>query len=71
MTSARTVHKMRQVRDAERWVIFIAVACVEELDAYDQMPAGGDYRPYLARMAESQEALKSAVAALKAAEVTS
>ena len=57
--------------EAERIVLTAAVACVEDLDEYDQMPIGGDYRPYLARMHESQEALRAAVAALKAAEVAS
>lgn len=59
----------RNVRDAERIVISRAVACVDDMDAYDEMPHGGDYRPYLARMGESQEALRAAVAELKAAEV--
>ena len=60
-----------KVHDAERIVISRAVACVDDMDAYDQMPYKGDYRPYLARMNESQEALRAAVAALKAAEVAS
>ena len=60
-----------KVHEAERIVLTAAVACVDDMDEYDQMPSGGDYRPYLARMNESQEALRAAVAALKTAEVAS
>ena len=60
-----------KVHEAEQIVLTAAVACVDDMDEYDQMPSGGDYRPYLARMNESQEALRAAVAALKAAEMAS
>ena len=56
------------VRDAEQLVLTIAVDFVDALDLYDRIMSGDHDGPYLSRLGDTQDALRAAVAQLRAAE---
>jgi hypothetical protein len=65
------VERGAAVGHAEQVVLTIAVNFVDELDLYNRIMSGDHDGPYLSRLFERVDALRAAVAALKAAEMAS